>query len=108
MSFPSLKISVEDIKCKCCTGSPVKNDYKVYFDKNKNKFIASQNPVSDSVTRQITFRLLQSHIRENFKMDMKEIPIILSDENLPSLEEVRAIETIAKQKIAPATPRSPY
>ncbi len=101
MSFPSIKIQFIGTTCTCCSGNSSADEYKVVYNTTKDNFQAIPTDLVQKTADVIfsTWRALDSTIHKIYALRLDEISIGLSDDDLPSLEEVRKIESVALEAV---------
>ena len=100
MSFPSISIKFIGTSCSCCSGNSDKNTYKVLYRSDKNKFIAipAEDIKTTSAQREATLSALNAVLKEKYSVELSQVPVQISTEDLPSFAEVRTIEKIAHDR----------
>ncbi len=99
MTFPTIKIQFIGTTSTCCSNN-AKNEFKVAYRADNDSFVAVAPTTSLRNKRAVfaTLQALTDVLCERYQLQLSEIPVQLSHDDLPSLEEVRNIEEIARRE----------
>ena len=98
MTFPCIKIQFKGTTCTCCN-STQESEFKVAYRADTDSFVAMDpsSIIRNSRAVTTTLQAIQDILSENYQISLEDIPFVLNEHELPSVQSVRNVEAVAQQ-----------